>query len=204
MIELREINKNFAEFKALNDINLMLPETGVIGLLGPNGADYFITFNCRYYLYSLQKEKSDLQLIMAKRINVFLAGLIGAAAGAVGGLLLAPKSGKETREQINKIAAELAMSVKTEVKESQTRLKDIYGNTTDEAQRKYDEVRNTVLGKVASLKTTGKAIDKDKYIKVVDEVVADFKTDLVSTKDGAEKLANYLKKDWEKVKKALA
>ncbi|MCX6726651.1 MAG: YtxH domain-containing protein [Candidatus Shapirobacteria bacterium] len=141
---------------------------------------------------------------MAKGINVFLAGLFGAAAGAVGGLLLAPKSGKETREQISKMAADLAKSVKTEVKESQARLKDIYGETTEEAKRKYEEVRNTLMGKVALLKTTGKEIDRDKYVKVVDDVVADFKTDMVSTKDGAEKLAKYLKKDWEKVKKALA
>jgi gas vesicle protein len=141
---------------------------------------------------------------MAKGINVFLAGLFGATAGAIGGLLLAPKSGKETREQISKMAANLASNVKTEVKESQVRLKDIYGNTTEEAKRKYEEVRSAVMGKVALLKTTGKAIDRDKYVKVVDDVVADFKAEMVSTKDGAEKLAKYLKKDWEKVKKALA
>jgi len=140
---------------------------------------------------------------MAKGINVVLAGLFGAVAGAVGGLLLAPKSGKETREQISKMAAKLAKGVKGEVKETQARLKDIYGNATEEAQRKYEEVRNAVLGKVALLKTTGKEIDKDKYAKVVDDVVADFKTDLASTKDGVGKLAGYLKKDWEKVKKAL-
>lgn len=141
---------------------------------------------------------------MAKGINVFLAGLFGATAGAVGGLLLAPKSGKETREQISKMAAELANSVKTEVKESQARLKDIYGNTTEEAQRKYEEVRNAVMGKVALLKTTGKEIDRDKYVKVVDEVVVEFKSDVATSKDSAAKLAKYLKNDWEKVKKALA
>jgi gas vesicle protein len=141
---------------------------------------------------------------MAKGINVFLAGLFGAAAGAVGGLLLAPKSGKETREQISKMAAELAKNVKTEVKESQARLRDIYGETTEEAKRRYEEVRSAVMGKVALLKTTGKEIDRDKYVKVVDEVVAEFKSDVATSKDSAVKLAKYLKKDWEKVKKALA
>lgn len=141
---------------------------------------------------------------MAKGINVVLAGLFGAVAGAVGGLLLAPRSGKETREQISNMAAKLAKNVKNEVKETQARLKDIYGNTTEEAQRKYEEVRNAVMGKVALLKTTGKDIDKDKYVKVVDDVLADFKADMASTKDGVEKLGRYLKKDWEKVKRALA
>jgi uncharacterized protein YpuA (DUF1002 family) len=56
---------------------------------------------------------------------------------------------------------------------------------------------------VASIKATGAEIDKDKYTKVVDEVVSDFKTDLASTKTGAEKISMYLKKDWDKVKKAL-
>lgn len=140
---------------------------------------------------------------MAKSKNIFMAGLLGAIAGAVGGLLLAPKSGKETRRQISNLAMELANKVKAESKETASRVKDIYGKTTDDAKRRYDEVRNAVLAKVATLKTAGKEIDKEKYAVLVDEVVADFKSDLTSTKDGAMKITKYLKKDWEKVKKAL-
>ena len=42
-------------------------------------------------------------------VTRFLAGFaIGAAIGAVAGVLLAPKSGEETREHLGKMATELA------------------------------------------------------------------------------------------------
>jgi len=140
---------------------------------------------------------------MAKGKNVFLAGFFGVLAGALGGLLFAPKSGKETRKQISKLAADLAVNIKTEANETKLRIKDIYGNTTAEAERKYNEMRNAILGKVAAVKATGKEIDKVKYTKIVDEVVLEFKARLLATKESAVKFATYLKKDWDKVKKAL-
>ena len=69
---------------------------------------------------------------------------------------------------------------------------------------KYNEIKDAVVAKVAALKTAGEAIDKEKYAKVVDNVVEDFKSDLESTKTGATKISSYLKKDWEKMKKAIA
>lgn len=134
----------------------------------------------------------------------FLAGLIGAVAGVVGGILLAPQSGKETRKAISLLAAELSKKIQTSVNETESRVKDIYGKVSDEAMEKYNQIKNTVITKVASIKTAGQEINKDKYGKVVDEVVADFKSDFESTKSGASKIASYLKKDWEKVKKVVA
>jgi gas vesicle protein len=136
--------------------------------------------------------------------NFFLAGLIGALAGAVGGLLLAPKSGKETRKDIVNLAADISKKIKTETSETKARVKDVFGKVTDDATEKYNEIKNSVVGKLAAVKTAGENIDKEKYSKVVDEVVSDFKDDLSATKSGAEKLMAYLKKDWEKVKKALS
>ncbi|MFZ2153420.1 MAG: YtxH domain-containing protein [Microgenomates group bacterium] len=134
----------------------------------------------------------------------FLAGLIGALAGAVGGLLLAPKSGKETRQDIARLAADISKRIKTETNETKERVKDVFGKATEEATDKYNQVKNAVVGKVATLRTAGENIDKDKYAKVVDDVVAEFKDDFRSSKSGAEKIVGYLKKDWEKLKKALA
>lgn len=140
---------------------------------------------------------------MSKSQNVFMAGLLGAIAGAVGGLLLAPQSGKETRRKISKLALELAERIKVEGKDTADRVKDVYGKATEEANRRYEEVRSALLAKVAAVKTAGKEIDKEKYSIIVDEVVNDFRSDLESTRDGAVKMTKYLKKDWEKVKKAL-
>jgi len=136
--------------------------------------------------------------------KMLFAGVVGALAGVLGGLLLAPQSGRETRRKIAKLAAEISNKIKTETTETKERVKDIYGKFSNEAFEKYNNVKNSVVGKVASLKTAGEEIDRDKYAKVVDGVIAEFKTDFEGTKTGAEKIGDYLKKDWEKVKKALA
>jgi gas vesicle protein len=134
----------------------------------------------------------------------FLAGIIGALAGAVGGILLAPKSGKETRKDIAKLASEIAKRIKTETSETKERVKDVFGKASEDTVDKYNEIKNAVIGKVASIRTAGEELDKEKYGKVVENVVADFKDDFKSTKTGAEKIIGYLKKDWERMKKALS
>ena len=135
--------------------------------------------------------------------KILLAGLIGAAAGAVGGLLFAPKAGKETREDLMKMKKDLMKKVRTTVDETQDRVMEVFGNANKAAMDKYNEISGMVMGKVAAVKTAGMAIDKEKYSMIVDDVVADFKDDLVTTKNGAVKMASMMKKDWEKVKKAL-
>jgi gas vesicle protein len=136
--------------------------------------------------------------------SFFLASLMGAVAGAVGGLLLAPQSGKETRKDIIKLANDISNKIKTGAGETKERVEEIFGKVTEEAVAKYNEIKNSVIAKVAALKTAGMEIDKEKYTKVVDDVVAEFKSDFGDTKSGATKIASYLKKDWDKVKKALA
>ncbi len=135
--------------------------------------------------------------------SLFLAGIFGALAGAIGGLLLAPKSGKETREDIKRLAGDINEKIKTGVAETKSRVKDVFGEASEAATSKYNEIKDLVTQKIAALKAAGEEIDKTKYAKVVDEVVAEFKDDLTSSKDAATKLSVLLKKDWEKVKRAL-
>lgn len=134
---------------------------------------------------------------------MFFAGVIGAVAGALGGLLLAPKSGSETRKDIVKLATKISKNITNEATETSKQIKDVFGKVTDEATDKYNQIRSSVAGKVAALKTAGEEIDSVKYNKVVDEVISEFKSDFKATKTGAVKIAEYLKKDWTKVKKAL-
>ena len=140
---------------------------------------------------------------MAKKGNIFLTGLIGTLVGAVGGLLLAPQSGKKTREDIKKMLLKLNKEVETGVKDTKEKVVEIFGNASEEATNKYKEIKSAVMGKVAEVKTAGKEIDKEKYSIIVEDVVKDFKEDLKATKNGAVKLVAQLKKDWEKIKKAL-
>lgn len=141
---------------------------------------------------------------MSKTGKFFLAGMLGAVAGAVGGLLLAPQSGKKTRREIVELANEIALKIKTKADDTRNQVKDIYGKYTEEGKAKYLEIKDAVVAKVATIKTAGEEIDREKYGKVVEDVVADFKEDLEATKSGSTKIINYLKKDWEKIKKAIA
>lgn len=135
--------------------------------------------------------------------KIIFAGLLGAAAGAIGGLLLAPKSGKETRDDISKIALDIKKAIKTTKNETEDRVKEIYGKVSTEAVEKYNEITSLIVDKVAAAKKAGNEIDKDKYSMIVDDIVAEFKDDLSTTKNGALKIASMMKKDWNKVKKAI-
>jgi len=140
---------------------------------------------------------------MAKTGKFFLATMFGAVAGAVGGLLLAPKSGKETREDIKNLMTKLGKEVQGTIKDTKEKVEDVFGQVSDATMNKYKEVKSAVMTKVAEVKTAGKEIDKEKYGIVVEDVVKEFKDDFKETKDGARKMISYLKKDWIKVKKAL-
>lgn len=136
-------------------------------------------------------------------VKIFFAGILGALAGAIGGILLAPQSGKETREDIARVAKEIEKSIKSGAKETESRAKAVFGKASKEAVKSYERVKGMVVDKLVALKSAGDKIDKEKYEKIVEEVVAEFKGDAKVTRDGVLRLKSQLKKDWEKVKKAL-
>ena len=119
---------------------------------------------------------------MSKEFSSFMSGLtVGALAGVAAGILMAPKSGKETREEIKKLAVDLS-----------DRATDLYLDASEMLQRKLEAV-----------KALGRKIDEEKYLALVDEVVAEFKKQDLD-KDATKKLGAQLRRDWVKVKKAFA
>lgn len=141
---------------------------------------------------------------MSKKGKFFLTGLLAATIGAVGGLLLAPQSGKKTREDIVKMLAKLSKEVQTGAKDTKAKVEEVFGEATEEAINKYKKIKTAVMSKVAEVKTAGKDIDKEKYAMIIGDVIEEYKSDFKTTKDGAVKLLSQLKKDWNKVKKVLA
>jgi gas vesicle protein len=63
--------------------------------------------------------------------TVFLSFLAGAAVGAGMGLLLAPKTGRELRENILDLTDEAIDKIKGFTKEAQGKIKDTYEETKD-------------------------------------------------------------------------
>jgi gas vesicle protein len=120
---------------------------------------------------------------MSNSAESFFKGLIlGTVAGAVAGILLAPKSGAETREDLKKMAIEV-----------KDRTIDLY--TT--AKKRLEK-------KIAYLKKAGEKLDESKYKLLVQEVVDEIKNDAEVTSSASAKLAKQLKADWKMFSTALA
>ncbi len=119
---------------------------------------------------------------MSKEFNSFLSGLlVGTLAGATAGLLLAPKSGVETREDIKKLA----------------------GDVKEKTQDVYSQARKSLERKVKAVKNLGEKIDEKKYSKFVDEIVSEYKDKELLNSETAKNLGKQLKKDWTTIKKAI-
>ena len=87
--------------------------------------------------------------------------------------------------------------------ETEHAVRDIYGSATKSTKESYDNIKMMVAERVAAVKEAGETIDKDKYVSIVEKVVDDYKKDFEKTKNGTGKMIDFLKKGWEKVKKAL-
>ncbi len=81
--------------------------------------------------------------------KVAMGAMVGAAAGFVAGVLLAPKSGKETREDLKNSGKKLAHEADRHAKRLLTELSDTVDKATSELSRATDQVKEE-LGKQAS------------------------------------------------------
>lgn len=89
--------------------------------------------------------------------NVLIGVLIGGLAGAVTMLLVAPQSGKRTREQIQEAGIEL-----------RDRTTDSIKNTVAQMRSKGKDIKTDVIGKVEELKQRG----QDKIVANLDRASA--------------------------------
>ena len=82
----------------------------------------------------------------------FICGfLVGGAIGAVAGILLAPKSGKETREMLANSAQEMIKRAD----ETADRIKSKADDAVSELQKKGEEIKNKLQGLIDKQKDEG-------------------------------------------------
>ncbi|MCX5827554.1 MAG: YtxH domain-containing protein [Deltaproteobacteria bacterium] len=97
---------------------------------------------------------------MSDRVGDFLKGLvIGGLAGAVIGILYAPKSGKETREEIGKKAEELLAKAKEEYEQALEKSRKTY-ETAVSRLKKIEEAAREKVGDLES--RAGEMVEKGK------------------------------------------
>jgi len=102
---------------------------------------------------------------MRKKTNFLAGAALGAAIGTVAALLLAPKSGKKTRDDIKKLAKEMSNKIVTEVDKvkrmSKKRYEDIVDNVVDEYKKKKKAADRTLEDMRGELKSKWKDVEKE-------------------------------------------
>lgn len=118
---------------------------------------------------------------MSSSDDFFKGLLFGTAVGITAGILLAPKSGQETREDIKKFAMD----------------------TADDAERIYRKAKRDLRKKIADVKEVGANIDVNGYKRLVTKIVDEIKNDGEVTSDVAKKVGEKLNDDWNELKSAV-
>lgn len=80
-----------------------------------------------------------------KKKSFAIGAVIGAVAGVVTGILFAPKSGKETRQDIKNTAIKTAQKVHDETVELVEKAKKLTGKTSNKAKEYTSEAKKTAL-----------------------------------------------------------
>lgn len=123
--------------------------------------------------------------------------LVGTVLGGLAAFFLSPKSGKENREalvaKIKKIQKKLRDAHVAE------RVKEIYGETSEEAVKLYTKVSKELALKLEEVREKWEEIDTDKYVKIVNEIVDKSAKDLKVAAETATRLKDYLIKVWRQL-----
>ncbi len=123
--------------------------------------------------------------------------LIGTLLGGLAALFLSPTTGEENREIVAKKVKQLEKLL--EDAELEKKLKNIFGETTEEVKVVYLQAKKEIIKKLAALKEAVESIDKAKYEKVVHETVDLLKKEVKREAHEMEKLKEELLKEWKKL-----
>jgi gas vesicle protein len=132
-----------------------------------------------------------------KKKSFFGLGVIfGSIIGGLTALFLSPKSGKQNRKAVVSLIKKLKRLI--EEKNLDEEVKKIFDEATEEVKKFYLRAKEAVIAKLSEIKEKIKEIDKEKYLKLVAEVVNELKKEKKFAESVLEKLENQLKNDWEK------
>lgn len=94
-----------------------------------------------------EKRKAKKRQAMAKTAKtVGITAVVGASVGALGGILFAPKSGKETRDDIKNTAIDANEKMKVKASEAKTKISEKIqegkGNLSEANSKIKDYIKN--------------------------------------------------------------
>lgn len=130
--------------------------------------------------------------------------VLGAVVGAVAGMLLAPKTGKELRKDAMKLTTELKAKAleyqkQLEGKDSKEAAKFIFGDVSENSVKLFQKVQKDLSVELAILSQNAKKIDKKKYGEAVKNVIDNWKADKTIPEESLKNMKTYLVKDFKKL-----
>src|SRR3989338_2936838 len=126
-----------------------------------------------------------------------LGMLIGTIVGGLTAFFLSPKSGEENREVVLKKIKELKKQI--EKMEIDKKLKEAWGEATDDGRKTLLKVKKQLLKKLDTLSERWQEFDYKSYVKSVEEAVEEAKSETKETSDKLMKLKDLFVKDWKKI-----
>jgi len=127
-----------------------------------------------------------------------LALAIAAAIGTAAGIIFAPKSGEETRDDLSAQAALLAKKFTKTRADIQKSLKEIFGDVSEELEKNYIQVRANVLEGVENLKERSELTQR-KYNEIVETAVAKYAEGRDWTVKSINELIKNIQQDWQDI-----
>ena len=103
---------------------------------------------------------------MSSDSKLLLGLILGAATGAVAGLLLAPASGKETRENLSDKAGEIKSDLDKKFNELSKKLQDLDTESLNDFKEKFGDVKSTVKEKFDKVSQKVKDLEKELSEKI--------------------------------------
>lgn len=113
------------------------------------------------------KRKAKQRAEKVKQAKVATAGVVlGAVTGAVSGVLLAPKSGKETREDIKDASQQIVEKINMKTVD----VKDKMSNKLEDRRGNFMESKKKIRKYIDTKKNIEHSNEEDKIIDIVEPV----------------------------------
>jgi gas vesicle protein len=127
--------------------------------------------------------------------------VIGSVIGGLAAFFLTPKSGKENRELVSKKIMEIKTMI--EEKQIQARVKEIYGEVTEEGTRVYTMAREKLDSRLDEVKKSVDEISMEKYRSIVEDVISKVKEETQESTERLAKLHQYFISRWNMAKEEV-
>ncbi len=127
--------------------------------------------------------------------------VIGSIIGGLAAFFLTTKSGKENRELVSKKIMEIKTMI--EEKQVQARVKEIYGEVTDEGTRVYSMARQQLDARLDEVKKSVDEISMEKYRSIVEDVVGRVREETHESTERLAKLHQYFISRWNMAKEEV-